>query len=274
MKKTLNILMTATCLLLLSASNSWAEQKSMPMHTTASNPCSMTHGNPCNPCAKKQGNPCNPCNPCAKKQGNPCNPCNPCATKQSNPCNPCNPCAKQQGNPCNPCNPCAKKQGNPCNPCNPCAKRTSSGSGVDPKLITRPAGTNLYAAAPRSTLVNEGKQIFSDPSLGTNGLTCATCHTGNAGFQASFAEPYPHRVAMAKDRAGLKTIDADEFVQFCIVVPLKGTPLAWEGKKLAALTAYVVDVKQRAFQASQSGNPCNPCSMKHGNPCNPCAGGY
>ncbi len=178
--------------------------------------------------------------------------------------NPGNPCAKKHSNPCNPCNPCAKKQSNPC------TIRSGASNGIS-KQITRPAGTKLFADAPRSVLANEGRQLFSDPSIGANGLTCATCHSGNAGFQASFAKPYPHRVAMTKDRAGLKTINADEFVQFCVLVPLKGSPLAWEGRELAALTAYVVDVKQKAYRASQSVNPCNPCAKKHGNPCNPCA---
>ena len=148
---------------------------------------------------------------------------------------------------------------------------------IDPKLVTRPAGTKLFSGASRNALIKEGEQLFSDPALGTNGLTCSTCHTGPAGFQASFAKPYPHTVAMAEGRAGLSTIDADEFVQFCIAVPLKGKPLPWESKKLAALTAYVVDVKQKEFKTHHAANPCaqkhrNPCAKKPANPCNPCAG--
>jgi len=186
-----------------------------------------------------------------------------------------NPCAMKHGNPCNPCgmkhgNPCSMKHNNPCGmkQSNPCAKRLNVGKEVDPKLVTRPAGTRLFTGAPRQVLVNRGKQLFSDASLGSNGLSCSSCHTGNAGFRSSFAQPYPHKVAMAKDRAGLRVIDVDEFVQFCIVVPLKGRPLAWESRDLAALTAYVTDVKQKAFMA---GHAVNPCAKKHANPCNPCA---
>ena len=103
---------------------------------------------------------------------------------------------------------------------------------------------------------------------------------------------------MAVNKAGMTSVDADEFVQFCIVVPLKGEPLAWESKQLAALTAYVVDIKQPSYTKMQTSNPCmmkkvndesfatlsglvdseqgnpcstNPCAVK--NPCamNPCA---
>jgi len=178
-----------------------------------------------------------------------------------------NPCGMKHSNPCNPCgmkhaNPCSMKQHNPCGMkhSNPCVQ------GVSAMQITRPAGSKLYSGVSRSTLVKEGKYLFSDSALSSNGLSCATCHSGTAGFNLSFAQPYPHKVAMAKDRVGVKQVDADEFVQFCVVVPLKGKALAWEGRELAALTAYVVDVKQKAYRVANM----NPCGMKRGNPCNPC----
>jgi cytochrome c len=72
---------------------------------------------------------------------------------------------------------------------------------------------------------------------------------------------------MAREKAGLWTIDADEMVQICMVVPMAAKPLPWESKELAALTTYVHEV-QRTF-AAPAGNPCapkNPCAAK-----NPCA---
>ncbi|MCF6282882.1 MAG: cytochrome-c peroxidase, partial [Candidatus Polarisedimenticolaceae bacterium] len=223
-------------------SNGWAGQQTMNMVASAANPCGMKHGNPC---GMMQGNPCNPC---GMKQGNPCNPC---GMKQGNPCNPC---GMKQGN---PCNPCGMKQSNPCS------------QGVSAMQITRPVGSKLYSNASRATLVKEGKHLFNSPALGTNGLSCNTCHSGTAGFGSSFAHAYPHEVAMASDRAGVQQVSADEFVQFCVVAPLKGNALAWQSRKLAALTAYVVDVKQKAFRVANA-NPCNPCGMKQSNPCNPC----
>jgi hypothetical protein len=85
-------------------------------------------------------------------------------------------------------------------------------------------------------------------------------------MNASFAEPYPHTVAMAKERAGLEKVNAAEMVQLCMVIPMQAQPLDWNSVELAALSEYVTSI-QSGFQAM---NPCNPCAGQ--NPCNPCAG--
>lgn len=149
---------------------------------------------------------------------------------------------------------------NPCAMKNPCAV----GNKVDPKLITRPTGTKRFAGE-RADLLKVGEELWSSARLSTNGLSCQTCHRGNAGFNTTFAQPYPHMVVMPKDRAGLKAIQADEMVQFCLVVPLAAKPLPWNSKELAALTAYVLEI-QKTFKPA-----ANPCAIR--NPCasNPCA---
>lgn len=247
-------------------------QADMTLKMAAGNPCAM------NPCEMKH----NPCNPCAKKHMKH-NPCNPCAKKHMKH-NPCNPCAMKH----NPCNPCGMKR-NPCNPCNPCA----GGAPIDAAKVTRPAGTSLNDSGSRAKLVKKGEKLFNDPRLSTNGLSCNDCHATHDLFNASFTKPYPHKVSMAKQRSGVDMVDADEFVQFCLMAPMESKPLPWNSKKLAALTAYVTDVKQPEFiqfakanpcalkktgmnpcnPCAMKGNPCNPCAMKHmkGNPCNPCA---
>lgn len=189
---------------------------------------------------------------------------NPCSIKH-------NPCGMKKHN---PCNPCGKKAANPCNPCAGKAAR------IDPKLITRPAGAKIYAGLSRSKLVKQGRKLFSDASLSSNGLSCNSCHSTNHLFNATFAKPYPHPVSMAKERAGVTSrLNADEFVQFCMLAPMASKPLPWESKSLAALTAYVTDIKQPAFVEWAVKNPCalkkkmaaaNPCGMKMHNPCNPC----
>ncbi len=193
------------------------------------------------------------------------NPCNPCAAK--NPCNPCNPCAAKR---MNPCNPCAAK--NPCNPCNPCG-----GGKINSRLITRPDGTQLYARASKAQLLKEGKQLWNDRSLGNSGLACSTCHMNHGNLKRTFLKPYPHRVDMPQQRAGLHKVDADEMVQFCMVVPMAAKPLGWNSRKLAALTAYTHAVQREFITAvaknpcllkQAAANPCNPCAAK--NPCNPC----
>lgn len=198
---------------------------------------------------------------------------NPCAAQAANPCNPC--AAKTA----NPCNPCAATAANPCNPCaakNPCAAE----SPIDPQLVTRPAGTELFEGS-RAELVQLGKQLWQDRSLGTSGLACQTCHLNHAGFQPTFAQPYPHQVAMPLQRAGLSQVDLDEMVQVCMVIPMAAEPLPWDSKELAALTAYAHEVQQDFIKAAaanpcmlkpNTANPCNPCATKAPqNPCNPCA---
>ena len=201
-------------------------------------------------------------NPCAK---------NPCATKPANPCakNPCakNPCAKKAANPCaKPANPCAK-------PANPCAGKPE----IDAAAIRRPAG---YKPAKGDAAL--GEKLWNDTKLSSNGMSCNTCHQQHAAFEASFAKPYPHTVAMAKDKAGVKSIHLDEMIQACLVMPMATKPLAWDSKELAALTAYTLS-QQKTFKpgAKRAANPCaknpcakNPCAMKKAaNPCakNPCA---
>jgi hypothetical protein len=224
--------------------------------------------NPCNPCA---ANKCNPCNPCAAK--NACNPCNPCAAK--NACNPCNPCAAK--NACNPCNPCAAKKA--CNPCNPCGA-----AKVAAKDFLRPVGVGAPAASTQA-LVSRGKALWNDSSLGQSGLACQSCHVNSAALNATFAQSYPHQVAMPSQMAGVGAIHLDEMVQFCMVVPMQAKPLKWGSQDLAALTAYAAEL-QKGFnpcKVSKSAcNPCNPCAAKKAcnpcaakknpcNPCNPCA---
>lgn len=170
-------------------------------------------------------------------------------------------------NPCAPAqNPCAAK--NPCAVKNPCSATTTT--QIDPNLMTRPADTELFSGAERPTLVAEGKKLFEDSSLSSNGSSCNSCHATDNLFGASFATPYPHPVAMAKEKAGLeRALRADEFIQFCMIVPMAAEPLPWSSRELAALTAYVVDVKQQEFMASSGRNPCaakNPCAAS-----NPCA---
>ena len=162
-------------------------------------------------------------------------------------------------------NPCAMKH----NPCamkhNPCA--VGEKPMVDPHRITRPADIELFRRAPRSVLVAEGKMLFEDSSLSSNGSSCNSCHATDNLFNATFATPYPHPVAMAAEKAGLnRALQADEFVQFCMIVPMASKPLPWDSRELAALTAYVVDVRQKAFMAASRKNPCsmkNPRGMPH-----------
>lgn len=165
----------------------------------------------------------------------------------------------------NPGNPGTPKTKNPC----------AASDRIDPTLVTRPKNYKPYVGK-TAELKKEGKRLWTDTSLSTNGMSCNTCHQANSAFQDSFAQPYPHRVQMASDRAAMKTLHLDEMVQICMVAPMATKPLPWDSKQLAALTAYSAEV-QKTFKPPQGkiGTPCaaqNPCAAK--NPCagkNPCA---
>ncbi|WP_375177183.1 hypothetical protein [Marinobacter mobilis] len=226
--------------------------------------------------------PCNPCrgrcrasqqcraggNPCAAKAG--CCAANPCA---ANPCASRNPCASK--NPCaTRCNPCANSG---CNPCSAAGRCSAAPNPCAAKRVTRPASYQPYEGNPYA-LMAKGEALFNDTSLSSNGLSCSSCHSGDAGYNATFAVAYPHSVAMAKNVFGLDSVYLDEMVQICMVQPMAAEPLDWNGEALAALTAYMETVQNRvaanpcALQGGGCGackpcNPCNPCE-----PANPCAG--
>ena len=199
--------------------------------------------NPCaakNPCAVQQSCAPNPCAskvPCAAKT--PCATANPCAVK--NPCAAKNPCAT--ANPCAVKNPCASK--NPCAAANPCAA-----SAKNPCAVKRPAdytpGYREDGDNPEA-LIAQGKALFQDTSLSTNGMACASCHgvEEDTAYQATFASPYPHRVARGEDLYGMSMLHADEMVQVCMLTPMAASALGWDSEELAALSAYVVEVQKR-----------------------------
>lgn len=110
--------------------------------------------------------------------------------------------------------------------------------------IARPAG--------HTPMVGDtalGERLFNDTKLSTNGMSCASCHADHGAFHASFAKPYPHTVAMAKNQLGRKTVHLDEMIQGCMVMPMAAQPLPWDSKELAGLTAYLLTV-QKTFNPS------------------------
>ena len=126
--------------------------------------------------------------------------------------------------------------------------------------------------AKSARLIARGEKLWKDPALSSNGLACATCHVGGSQMNASFAKPYPHRVSMPAQMAGVSQVNAAEMVNFCMLQPMQAEPLAWTSAELAALSAYVVELQAGFEPHAATANPCNPCSA--GNPCsaNPCAG--
>jgi len=96
-------------------------------------------------------------------------------------------------------------------------------------------------------LAGLGAELWEDASLSGTGTTaCGTCHQdgGTAMMGASFAEPYPHRVTMAADRAGLERVTAAEMVQLCMSVAMRAQPLDYGSIELAGLTARVLELQE------------------------------
>ena len=118
-------------------------------------------------------------------------------------------------------------------------------AGDSGSSITRPAGYKPMAGDAAL-----GSKLFNDTKLSSNGMSCASCHANHGAFQASFAKPYPHTVAMAKEQLGRKTVHLDEMVQGCMVMPMAAKPLPWDSKELAALTAYTASL-QKTFKPSR-----------------------
>ncbi|RID97857.1 c-type cytochrome [Simplicispira hankyongi] len=112
-------------------------------------------------------------------------------------------------------------------------------AGPDPAASTiRPPGYQ-----PLKGHAKAGMALFNDTKLSTNGMSCASCHTNHAAFGASFAQPYPHTVAMARDQLGRKSVYLDEMVQACMVMPMAARPLPWNSQALADLTAYTAGLQ-------------------------------
>jgi thiosulfate dehydrogenase len=102
--------------------------------------------------------------------------------------------------------------------------------------------------------IERGKALFSDTSLGTNGMSCNSCHVEGGTKEGKLGEvtlsafdnlgcKYPRYLGMTK-----RVMTLDQIVIFCIVNPLKGEPPAWDDQKLTDLTAYVASVKAQKME--------------------------
>ena len=132
-----------------------------------------------------------------------------------------------------------------------CALATLSASssaiaGMDPAaLISRPAGY-----VPRAGDPTAGKVLFSDTKLSSNGMSCATCHAKYGAFNPTFAQPYPHTVAMSKNQFHHDPVYLDEMIQGCMIGPMATKPLPWNSQELADLTAYMA-IYQKGYKPAR-----------------------
>jgi cytochrome c len=80
-------------------------------------------------------------------------------------------------------------------------------------------------------VADEGRKLWTDGALGTNGVACAQCHPNGAN---THPETYPK----FQKQLG-KVIALREMINWCIQNPLEGKPLALDDKKMVAIEAYL-----------------------------------
>jgi len=80
-------------------------------------------------------------------------------------------------------------------------------------------------------VVKQGRELWTSPTQGTNGVACAQCHP-NA------ANTHPETYPKFQKQIG-KVIPLWEMINWCLRNPLEGQPLAADDPKMIALQAYV-----------------------------------
>jgi cytochrome c len=77
----------------------------------------------------------------------------------------------------------------------------------------------------------EGRQLWTSPELGTNGVACAQCHP-NA------ANTHPETYPKFQKQLG-RVAQLWEMINWCIRNPLEGKDLAADDPRMIAMQAYV-----------------------------------
>ena len=80
-------------------------------------------------------------------------------------------------------------------------------------------------------VVKQGRALWTDGKLGTNGVACAQCHP-NA------ANTHPETYPKFQKQLG-KVANLWEMVNWCLRNPLEGQPLAADDPKMTAMLAYM-----------------------------------
>jgi len=81
------------------------------------------------------------------------------------------------------------------------------------------------------SVVKKGRNLWTDPNLGTNGVACAQCHP-NA------ANTHPETYPKFQKQIG-RVIALREMINWCLRNPLEGKDLAADDPKMIAIEAYV-----------------------------------
>jgi thiosulfate dehydrogenase len=86
------------------------------------------------------------------------------------------------------------------------------------------------------SVVQTGRALWTDPKLGTNGVTCAQCHP-NA------TNTHPETYPKFQKQVG-RVVLLWEMINWCLRNPLEGKALAADDPRMIALQAYVTDERR------------------------------
>jgi thiosulfate dehydrogenase len=81
------------------------------------------------------------------------------------------------------------------------------------------------------SVVKKGRELWTSPDLGTNGVACAQCHP-NA------ANTHPETYPKFQQQLG-RVVALREMINWCIQQPLEGQPLGLDDPDMIAMEAYV-----------------------------------
>lgn len=81
------------------------------------------------------------------------------------------------------------------------------------------------------TVAAQGRELWTSPELGTNGVACAQCHPNGAN---THPETYPK----FQKQMG-RVVELWEMINWCIRNPLEGEELAADDPKMVAIQAYL-----------------------------------
>jgi len=90
---------------------------------------------------------------------------------------------------------------------------------------------NEYDAA-----VKRGRLVFTDQKLGTNGVVCAQCHPNAANTHPETYPKYQKQLGRVATMA--------EMINFCIMNPLEGSPLALDDQRMVDMQAYITSERK------------------------------
>jgi len=81
------------------------------------------------------------------------------------------------------------------------------------------------------SVVNKGRELWTSPDLGTNGVACAQCHP-NA------ANTHPETYPKFQQQLG-RVIALRDMINWCLLNPLEGAPLELDDPRMVAIESYV-----------------------------------